>query len=79
MRYMIGAAIVFLGPTFGRIAPNLIGLSDKVSQNTQYGIIYLILIGLILLDRKHSKNFGPYILILIAWGIHQITFNILFL
>lgn len=79
MRYMIGAAIVFLGPTFGRIAPNLIGLSNKVSQNTQYGIIYLILIGLILLDRKHSKNFRPYILILIAWGINQITFNILFL
>ena len=79
MRYMIGAAIVFLGPTFGRIGPGLIGFSGNVSQNVQYGIIYLILTGLILLDRKHGRDFKPYILIFAGWVIHQIVYNILFL
>lgn len=78
MRYMIGAAIVFLGPTIGRIGPILLGLTGKLTQNIQYGIIYLIFIGLILLDRKHNKNFKPYLLLGTGWIIHQITFNILF-
>ena len=78
MRYMIGAAIVFLGPTIGRIGPILIGLSEKVTQNIQYGIIYLILLGLILLDRKHGKKFRPYVLIFAGYIVHQITFNLIF-
>ena len=78
MRYMIGTAIVLLGPTFGRIGTIIIGLQPNVTQNTQYGIIYLILVGLIFLDRKHDKNFTPYILISIGWIIHQIGYNILF-
>lgn len=78
MRYMIGAAIVFLGPTIGRIGPILIGLSEKVTQNIQYGIIYLILLGSILLDLKHGKKFRPYMLIFAGWIVHQITFNLIF-
>ena len=78
MRYMIGAAIVFLGPTIGRIGPILIGLSEKVTQNIQYGIIYLTLLGLILLDRKHGKKFRPYVLIFAGYIVHQITFNLIF-
>ena len=78
MRYMIGTAIVFLGPTIGRIGPLILGLSQNVTQNAQYGLIYLILIGLILLDRKNGKNFQPYLQILGVWIIHQIVFNVLF-
>ena len=78
MRYMIGTAIVFLGPTIGRIGPLILGLSENVTQNLQYGLIYIILIGLILLDRKHGKKFKPYLLILAAWVIHQLTFNFIF-
>ena len=78
MRYMIGAAIVFLGPTIGRIGPNILDLSHKVTQNIQYGIVYLILLGLILLDRKHGKKFRPYVFILAGWIVHQITFNLIF-
>ena len=77
MRYMIGTATALLGPTLGRIGHNLIGLQPHVTQNTQYGIIYLILIGLIFFDRKHGKNFRPYILILGAWTIHLTVYNIL--
>lgn len=78
MRYMIGAAIVFLGPTIGRIGIVLIGLSGELTQNSQYGITYLILIGLILLDRKHHKNFRPYVLMFTGWIVHHITFYLIF-
>lgn len=78
MRYMIGTAIVFLGPTIGRIGPLMLGLSENVTQNSQYGLIYIILIGLIILDRKHLKNYQPYLIILTTWIIHQITFNLIF-
>jgi len=78
MRYMIGTATTFLGPTWGRIGNMIIGLQPNVTQNIQYGIIYLVLVGLIFLDRKHDKNFKPYILIMAAWVIDQIVYNILF-
>jgi uncharacterized membrane protein YozB (DUF420 family) len=78
MRYMIGTAIVFLGPTIGRIGPFILELSEKVTQHVQYGLIFLILIGLIFLDRKKGKGFQPYVLILAAWIIHLIVFNLIF-
>lgn len=75
---MIGTALVFLGPTIGRIGPILIGISEKLTQNIMYGIIYLILIGLIVLDKKHGKKSHPYLVIISFWIVHQITFNLLF-
>ena len=78
MRYMIGTAIVFLSPTLGRIGPLLLGLSDSVTQNILYGIIYLILIVLIFYDKKNEKKYQPYLLIFSVWIIHQITFNLIF-
>ena len=78
MRYMIGTAIVFLSPIIARIGPNLIGLSHNVTQISLYGFIYFVLISLIFLDRKHDNNFRPYLIIIIAWGIQQTVFNLLF-
>lgn len=78
MRYMIGTALVFLGPTIGRIGPLILGLSENVTQNSLYGLIYLILIGLIFLDRKYRKNYQPYLIILSTWVIHQVIFNLIF-
>lgn len=75
MRYMIGTATAFLGPTLGRIGSYIIGVQPKTSDNAVYIIVYLILIGLIILDRKHGKNFRPYILIFVVWAIRQIVFN----
>lgn len=77
MRYIIGTATVFLGPTIGRIGPKLLDWSEDMTQNVQYGIIYLILIGLIFYDIRNRKNYQPYILILTVWVIHQITFNLI--
>jgi hypothetical protein len=76
MRYMIGTAIVFLGPTFGRIGPLMLGWSESATQDIQYGIIYLILVGLIFLNKRNSKKFQPYLLIMGIWVIHQITYYI---
>ena len=78
MRYMIGTTIVFLGPTIGRIGTMVLGLSESVTQNSQYGLIYIILLGLILLDRKNGKNSQPYLFMLAVWVIHQVVFNSLF-
>lgn len=78
MRYIIGTATVFLGPTLGRIGPNILELPPGVSQNIQYGLIYVILISLIFLDKKNKKNYRPYIFILTIWILHQIIFNLIF-
>ena len=58
MRYMIATTLVFLGPTVGRIGPILLGWSEMVTQNVQYLIIYLILISLLLYDKKIVENFN---------------------
>jgi hypothetical protein len=80
MRYMIGTATVFLSPSVARIGKFIIGWQPKISINfLVFGTVYLILTGLILLDRKHGKNFRPYILMLVVWIINQIVFNILIL
>lgn len=78
MRYIIGTATVFLGPTIGRIGPHFFSWSESVTQNVQYGIIYMILIGLIFYDKRNNKKYRPYLLILTVWVIHQITFNLIF-
>lgn len=78
MRYIIGTATVFLGPTLGRIGPNLLDWSENVTQNIQYGVVYLILIGLIFYDKRNKKKSRPYLLILTTWILHQIIFNLIF-
>ena len=78
MRYIIGTATVFLGPTIGRIGPHIFEWSETLTQNIQYGIIYLILIGLIFYDKRNKKNYRPYLLILTTWVIHLIIFNLIF-
>lgn len=76
MRFMIGTALVFLGPTIGRIGPGILGLSPSLTQHMQYALIYAILAGLILLDRKKGKKYQAYLLILAVWVVHQLTFTL---
>ena len=78
MRFMIGTTLIFLGPTIGRIGPSILGLSHNVTQNMSYGIIYIILIGLILYDRKNNYGYQTYILLFGIWIIHQGVFNLIF-
>ncbi len=77
MRYMIGTATVFLGPTFGRIGPTIFDLDPGVTNNLRYITVYLILAGLVLFDWKHSKQFKPYLVMMLLVFVEQIGFNIL--
>lgn len=79
MRYMIAAALVLLGPTFGRIGPNLLGWSELLTQNVEYGIIYSILISLIFYDMKNKRKFQPYLIAIAGFVIHQLVFYWVFL
>ena len=74
MRFMIGTALVFLGPTIGRIGPIFFDISSFFTQHLLYGIIYLILSILILLDKNNGKNYRPFVFIFIFFLFHQIGF-----
>jgi hypothetical protein len=79
MRYMIALALVFLGPTFGRIGPIWLGWSELLTQNIQYIIIYLILGGLLFYDKSNGKNYRPYVTTICFFILHQIVYHIVFL
>lgn len=79
MRYMIALSLVFLGPTVGRIGPILLGWSELLTQNVQYGIIYLILINLIFYDKANRKDFKPYLAAVLFFVIHQAVYHLVFL
>lgn len=78
MRYMIAVALVLLFPTLGRIWPIYFGFGNYATQNTQYLIIYFILITLILYDRQSEKGFKPYVIALPLFALHQIVYHIMF-
>jgi hypothetical protein len=79
MRYMIATAIVFLGPTIGRIGPIWMGWSGIFTQNVQYGIIYLILLSLIVYDKSNRRKYNPYLVAIACFAIHQAVFYLVFL
>jgi uncharacterized membrane protein YozB (DUF420 family) len=78
MRYMIAASIVFLGPTVGRIGPNLLGWTELFTQNVEYAIIYSIFISLILFDKANKKKFYPYLIAIFGFMIHQSFYYLVF-
>lgn len=78
MRYMIALAIVFLGPTIGRIGPSLLGWNDVLTQFIQYSITFIILFSLILNDKRNKREYHPYVLTSIAYALHMIAFYLVF-
>ena len=79
MRYMIATAIVFLGPTVGRIGGILLEWPVLLSQSVLYGVIYLILISLIFYDRANKRNYNPYLFAFSCYVIHQVVFYLIFI
>lgn len=79
MRYMIATALVFLGPTIGRIGPIWFKWPEIFTQNVQYAIIYSSLISLVVYDKSKGKNYKPYLVAIGCFFIHQIVFHIIFL
>lgn len=72
MRYMIAIALIFIGPTFGRIMYSFLELG-KLSFQIPYILVNLILISLIFWDKYNGRNYRPYVIALISFAIYLLT------
>lgn len=77
MRYMIAIPMVFLSPTLGRIIDYYVTSSNPLSGNILYGGICLLLMGLILWDKRHKRKFQPYVVALTGFIVYLISYNII--
>ena len=73
MRYMIAIALIFVGPTLGRIIFFLLGLEHLGSLQIPYLAVIAILLSLIVWDKKHNRKYKPYLLALISFTIYLIA------
>lgn len=73
MRYMIAIALIFVGPTLGRIIFFLLDLKHLGPLQIPYLIVVAILISLIFWDKKNGKNYKPYVVTLVAFSIYLIS------
>ena len=79
MRYMIGTAIVLLGPTMAYIGPHRLGWSANFTQYAQYAITIFLLTGLLRLDQMHGKKYKPYLIIGLSYAVHLLVYSLLFM
>lgn len=70
MRYMIAIALIFVGPTLGRIIFFLLELEHLGPLQIPYLMVITILLSLILWDRKKRKNYKPFVVALISFIIY---------
>ena len=70
MRYMIAIALIFVGPTLGRIIFFLLELEHLGSLQIPYLIVMTTLLSLIFWDRK---NYKPYLIAVAAFSIYLIS------
>ena len=73
MRYMIATALIFIGPTLGRIIFFLLELIELGPLHLPYLLIIIILIALILWDHKNKRDYQPYLVSLTAFNIYIIA------
>lgn len=73
MRYMIAIALIFVGPTLGRIIFFLLDLQQLGPLQIPYLLVVVILISLIFWDKKNGKNYKPYVASLAAFSIYLIS------
>lgn len=73
MRYMIGTALIFIGPTLGRICGIWLGLGGALSEIIPYGGSILLLVVLIYWDKANSRNYQPYKVILSGFLVYFIA------
>jgi len=70
MRYMIAIALIFIGPTLGRIIFFLLELENLGSLHIPYLLVIGILSGLIFWDKKNGRKYKPYLVALISFTIY---------
>lgn len=73
MRYMIATALVFLDPAIGRIVFFWLGGSFLAASYIPYALIDLILLLLIMNDKRHKKNYRPYLVSLCFFFVFQVV------
>jgi hypothetical protein len=73
MRYMISIALIFVGPTLGRIIFFLLELEHLGPLQIPYLMVIAILLSLIFWDRKNKKNYKPYLVAIAAFSIYLIS------
>jgi hypothetical protein len=73
MRYMIATALVFLDPAIGRIVFFWFGGSFLTASYIPYALIDLILLLLIMNDKRHNKNYRPYLIALCFFFVFQVV------
>lgn len=73
MRYMIAVALIFVGPTLGRIIFFLFDLKHLGPLQIPYLLVVAILITLIFGDAKKGKNYKPYLVALAAFSVYLIS------
>jgi hypothetical protein len=73
MRYMIAIALIFVGPTLGRILFFLFGLEQLGPLQIPYLIVIAILLSLIIWDKQNGRNYKPYLVAFVAFSIYLIS------
>jgi hypothetical protein len=73
MRYMIALALIFIGPTLGRIIFFLLELENLGALHIPYLIVIGILLGLIFWDKKNDRKYKPYLVVLLSFTIYLVA------
>lgn len=73
MRYMIAIALIFVGPTVGRILIFFLDLPHLGAFQLPYLLVISILLGLIFWDRKNKRDYQPYLVALAAFSVYLIA------
>lgn len=73
MRYMIAIALIFVGPTLGRIIHFMLELEHLGPLHIPYLIVVATILSLIFWDKKNGKNYKPYFVALAAFSAYLIS------
>jgi hypothetical protein len=77
MRYMIATSLAVYGAALKRFFVNFMGISALNAFLYTFIVTDLILLGLIIYDRRHGKSYKPYVVALIIFAASQSGFYFL--
>jgi hypothetical protein len=77
MRYMIAIALIFIGPTLARMLFHWTDISEFRGTMVTWGSINVILIGLVIWDKRNQRQYHPYLVALSGFFIYLIVLFIL--
>jgi hypothetical protein len=78
MRYMIGTALLMIGPGLGRILITRLNLPFEISVSVTTGLILALSFVLLVIDIRRKNNYRPYLVICITLVILQLLWHFRF-